>query len=193
MTARGLAEPLLVIRDGCPGLKRAVNEVFPNALKQHCQVHKMRNILSKVPRAFLPEMKRLIQQVFLSPSYEAGMMRGRKLIERFRARYPSAMESLQAALPETLSYLKFPKEHAKFIRTTNLLERTWEEARRRTKVIPRFPTETSCLKLVYATLIDAAKRWKGIKITPKNLRELDRIRAQIFPKGKERLSEKLAA
>lgn len=180
MTARGLQEPLLVVFDGCPGLKRAVREVFPNAKKQRCQVHRMRNILSKLPKAVIPEMKRLVQQVFLAPSFEAGMERGKKLILRFEDRYSQAMECLKETLSDTLAYLQFPKEHWKFIRTTNLLERTWGEARRRTKVIPRFPTETSCLKLVFAALIDSAKKWHGIKVSPKNLRDLDKLKAEIF-------------
>lgn len=80
LTARGLEEPLLVIRDGCPGLKRAVNEVFPNAEKQLCQVHKMRNILGKIPKAIVPEMKRLVQQVFFAPS--AKFISTTNLLER---------------------------------------------------------------------------------------------------------------
>lgn len=193
LTARGLSEPLLVIRDGKPGLKKAAREVFPHALKQACQVHRMRNILGKVPQAIRAEMKRLVQQVFYAPSYESGMDRGKKLIARFRERYPSAMECLEETLLETLAYLKFPKEHGRFIRTTNLLERTWEEAKRRTKVIPRFPTEKSCLKLVYATLIGTAKRWYGIRITPKHMRELDRLREKIFPAVKVETEQKIAA
>lgn len=181
MTARGLQEPLLVIYDGGPGMKKAGREVFPNAKKQRCQVHRMRNILSKLPKAAIPEMKRLVQQVFLAPSYDKGMERGKQLIARFKNRYPQAMEGLEETLSDTLVHLQFPKEHWRFIRTTNLLERTWGEARRRTKVIPRFPTETSCLKLVFSALIGAARKWNGIKVSTKNLRELDRIRTEIFP------------
>jgi len=187
LTARGLSEPLLITSDGNPGLKRALREVFPNAKKQRCQVHKMQNILAKLPKAVVPEMKRLIQQVFLAPSYEVGMERGRRLIARFRHRYTAAMECLEETLSETLIYLQFPKEHWKSIRTTNLIERTWEEAKRRTKVIPRFPTENSCLKLVFAALMGASIRWHGIKVTPKNLRELDKLRAQIFPARKQEM------
>ncbi|MBK9334187.1 MAG: transposase [Ignavibacteria bacterium] len=37
-----------------------------------------------------------------------------------------------------LNFMKFPVGHHRFIRTTNLLERTFEEQKRRTKTIPRF-------------------------------------------------------
>lgn len=181
LTARGLNEPLLVISDGQAGLLKALREVFPRSLRQRCQVHKMRNILCKLPKGVMKEIKALVQQVFLSPDYETAKRRGKALIARFRARYPSAMECLEKDLEECIVYLKFPREHHRRIRTTNLLERTFGEGRRRTKVIPRFPTEGSCLKLLYATLITASRRWHGAKMTPKILRELNQLRLEVFP------------
>jgi transposase-like protein len=116
--------------------------------------------------------------VFLAPDYATALRRGRALIARFRARYPSAMECLEKDLEECLTYLRFPAEHRKRIRTTNLLERTFEEGRRRTKVIPRFPTERSCLMLIFATLITASAKWRGIRMTSKILRALDALRTE---------------
>ncbi len=68
-----------------------------------CQVHKMRNILAKLPRLMQGPMKRLIQQVFLAPSYAVALKRGRPLIARFRDRYPAAMECLERDLEECVS------------------------------------------------------------------------------------------
>src|SRR3990170_3157717 len=95
MTARGLRDPLLVIFDGAPGLKKAVKRMWPRAFRQRCQVHKMRNILAKLPRLMQGQMKRLVQPVFLAPSYAGAVKRGRALIARFRDRYPAAMEGLE--------------------------------------------------------------------------------------------------
>ena len=181
MTARGLQEPLLVIIDGNPGLKKALREIFPHALRQRCQVQKMRNLLAKLPRAIQAKMKRLIHQVFYAASYDEGLRRGRALIARFTARYPSAMACLEEDLEACLVHLKFPKEHHVRLRTTNLLERTFGEGRRRTKVIGRFPTEAACLQLLYATLITASHKWRGVVMTPVILRQLDAIRHELFP------------
>jgi transposase-like protein len=73
--------------------------------------------------------------------------------------------------------LIFPREHHKRIRTTNLIERTFGESRRRTKVIPRFPTEGSAMALIYATLITAAESWRGVRITVAIQRALDQLRS----------------
>lgn len=178
LTARGLQAPLLVVLDGNPGLRRAVRQVFPGARVQRCQVHKLRNILAKLPRLAAQQLKPLVQQVFLAPDYATALRRGRALIARFRDRYASAMECLEKDLEECLTYLRFPAEHRKRIRTTNLLERTFGESRRRTKVIPRFPGERSCLALIFASLITAAATWRGIRMTPKILRALDNLRPE---------------
>jgi transposase-like protein len=71
------------------------------------------------------------------------------------------------------------------IRTTNRIERLNGEGRRRTKVIPRFPSERSCLSLLYASLIAAARHWRGIPMTVTILRQLQSLRAAIAAPTKE--------
>lgn len=178
MSARGLKEPLLVIFDGAPGLKKAIKRMWPCAFRQRCQAHKMRNILSKLPRLMQAQMKRLIQQVFWAPSYAVALKRGRALIARFRDRYPAAMECLERDLEECVTYLRFPSAHHRRIRTTNRLERLTGESRRRTKVIPRFPTERSCLALLYASLMTASKHWHGVTMTAAVMKQLQQLRAE---------------
>ena len=156
MVARGLKDLLLVIFDGAPGLHKAVRRMWPRAFRQRCQVHKMRNILAKLPRPMQRQIKPLVQQVFLAPSYALALKRGRALIARFRDRYTAAMECLERDLEECVTYLRFPAAHHHRIRTTNRLERLNGEGRRRTKVIPRFPTERSCLALLFASLVTAS-------------------------------------
>lgn len=180
MTARGLNEPLLITSDKHKGLKKAVKEVFPHAFKQPCLAHKMRNILCKLPKKIEKEIKPLVKQVFYASSYEEGIKLGNQLIARFKDRYTSAMECLEEDLVDCLTYLRFPQAHWKVIRTNNLLERTIGEGRRRTKVIPRFPTESAGLRLLYATLITASQNWKGIRISPEIWLEIELLRREAF-------------
>jgi transposase-like protein len=185
LTARGLKDPLLVVMDGAPGLVKAVKRVWPHAFRQRCQVHKMRNILAKLPRLMRDKMKALVQQVFLAPTYELAIKRGRALIARFADRYSTAMACLEQDLEECVTYLRFPDAHHRRIRTTNRLERLNGEGRRRTKVIPRFPTERSCLTLLYASLIAASKTWRGVPMTPAIGKHLERLRVASTPATKE--------
>ena len=185
MKQRGLEDPLLVVSDDAPGPKKAIGECFSNSLHQLCQVHKMRNILCKLPRGIQTEIKSLIERVFRAKDYETGMKMGRDLVQTFKDRYPSAMECLEKALPSVLMCLKFPVEHRKKIRTTNLLERLFGEAKRRSKVIPRFPTESSCMTLMYATMIDASKKWRGVKIDPIINKRIDELWKNLFGEVRE--------
>ena len=57
MVARGLREPLLIVTDGNPGVLKAIEEVFPQSLKQRCQKHRLENILGKAPKEIHDELK----------------------------------------------------------------------------------------------------------------------------------------
>jgi putative transposase len=118
---------------------------------------------------------------------------GYELIARFKGRYTSAMECLERDLAECLTYLKFPEAHWKVIRTSNLLERTFGEGRRRTKVIPRFPTESAGLRLLYATLITASRSWKGVRMTPDIWLESELLRQEAFGKQSQMFERELVA
>ena len=76
----------------------------------------------------------------------------RQLVADLERRYPSAAACLADDLPALCVHLKYLPRLRKRLRSSNLLERSLEEVRRRTKVIGRFPGETSCLSLCWAVL-----------------------------------------
>ena len=82
------------------------------------------------------------------------------------------MASLSDDLEARLNHLRVPVTHRRYVRTTNLIERSFLEERRRTKIIPRFFDERSCLKLVFATLQRASQRWQRIRITELEQKQL---------------------
>lgn len=166
MKRRGLRQPLLVVVDGAQGVRRAVREKWPGALLQRCQVHKMRNILAKLPHVARPALKKLIYKAFTARTYKSGLVAARKIIEDYREDFPAAMKCLEQGLEDTLAVLKFPFAHRTKIRTTNLLERLFGEGKRRTKIIPRFTSEASGLSLTFAVLVDASEGWRGVRMKP---------------------------
>ena len=166
MKRRGLNEPLLCVMDGNAGVRKAVRQKFPNALVQRCQVHKMRNIMAKLPHLARPTLKKLIQKAFTAKTYKEGLAQAQAIIQEHQEAFPAAMKCLAQDLEETLTALKFPFLHRRQIRTTNLLERLFGEGRRRTKIIPRFTSEASGLSLVFAVLVDASEDWRGVRVKP---------------------------
>jgi putative transposase len=111
-----------------------------------------------------------------SPGEATRQLQG--IIADYRSSYPSAMAVIETDLPALVTHLRFPSEHRKRI-TTNLLERTFVEVRRRTKVIGRFPGETSALSLIWAVLELTSRGWRGVKMNPKTLAEIERLRRQL--------------
>jgi putative transposase len=181
MTERGLPTPLLYCSDDCPGLRKALQAVWPRSLPQKCQAHKMRNILAKLPRGVQGELRKQIMKVFEAKDYAEGLRRGQALIEQYQDRYPRAMACLEKSLAECLTCLRLPESHRRRVRTTNSLERLIEEARRRTKVISTIPDERAGLSLVYAVLVDVSRRWHGIQMAPADLEKLNALRAEVVP------------
>jgi putative transposase len=179
MVKRGLRPPVTITSDGAPGLIGAIEQVWPKSLRQRCLVHRMRNIVAKLPSEAVPEVKAHIDAVYRAPTYEAGQKLATEVLEKYRDLYPSAIKAFSEDLEACLVHLRCPVVHRKAIRTTNLLERTFEEEKRRTKVIPRFFDEKSCLKLVFATLIRVSQRWQRVRMGHFELAQIDRLRREL--------------
>jgi len=179
LVRRGLGAPVQTTTDGSPGLIRAVEEVFPHSLRQRCLAHKTRNVLDKVPDSARDDVKAMIQAAYYAPNQEVARMIAAEVLEAYQDPYPSAMKSFQDDWEACIAYLRCPAVHHKRIRTTNLLERSFLEERRRTKVIPRFFTEKSCIKLVFATLWRASQRWQGVKMSELERQQLRLLRREL--------------
>jgi transposase-like protein len=51
LIARGLRAPMLILADGAPGLIKASEQCWPSSDRQHCAVHRVRNLLAKLPES----------------------------------------------------------------------------------------------------------------------------------------------
>ncbi len=179
MKRRGLRDPLLVITDGAGGLKRAVDESFPRSERQRCLFHKMRNLEKKVPESAWPEFKEHARACYQAPSLELAKSLKDDVVKRYEKELPTAMRCFLEDFDACIAYLRFPLNHRKSIRTTNLLERLFEEERRRTKVIPHAFGERPLMKLMFAATIRASERWRGIKTTAFDRQQLEMIRKEL--------------
>ena len=152
---RGLRSPLLVVSDGAPGLVMAITELWPDADRQRCSVHRLRNILAKLPER--PGLHARVRAAYWAALDEAASPAEaetglRALVGSLEREYPSAAACLADDLPALTVHLAYPLRLRTRLRSTNLLERSLGEVRRRTKVIGRFPGETSCLTLAWAVM-----------------------------------------
>lgn len=179
MVKRGLPSPTLVTTDGAPALIAAVESVWTHSLRQRCLVHKVRNVLDRVPSRVKDEVKQALWSVYDAPVREVADLLAKSFIQRFGPQYPSAVQCFQDDLDACLSQLRCPASHRKRIRTTNLLERAFLEVRRRTRATPRFFDERGCLKLIFATLMEVSDKWQRIRMSDLDRVQLDLLRQQL--------------
>jgi putative transposase len=150
----------LVITDGCPGLARALETVYPRVRHQRCWVHKMRNILEKAKRRDEKQVKTEAQKIYLAANVAAA----RRAFERFRfhwwSRYPAMVRQLERDLPELLHFFAVPRHLWRKLRTTNVIERCFVEVRRRTRPMVVFSNVESVDRIIYAIFSRFNEDWK---------------------------------
>ncbi len=177
LLARGMRPPALLIADGAPGLWKATRELWPDALEQRCTVHALRNVTKKLPERLHRELKarywRILDEATSAADARSDLL---ALAGDYRTAYPAAAAVIERDVDALVCHLRFPTVHRKRIRSTNLLERTFVEVRRRTKVIGRFPGETSALCLIWAVLELSSRGWRGVVMTPRAVAEIERLR-----------------
>jgi transposase-like protein len=181
LVRRGLRAPMLVVTDGAPGLIRAVEELWPESDRQRCTVHRLRNAIAKLPRKD-DELRAHVEAAYWKALDEAttvadGAGRLRRLVGELEREYPSAAACLAEDLPTLCVHLAYPLRLRRRLRSTNLLERSLEEVKRRTKVIGRFPGESSCLSLSWAVLDLFIASARGLGLNALEHRQLARMRA----------------
>lgn len=156
---RGMEPPMTVTTDGARGLIAAVEQAFPRSLRIRCWFHKMQNLQSKVPPAAWPEFKAMICQVRDAGSVEQARRHVGEALACYERELPEACRCLKDDLEASINHLHVLPRHRPRVRTTNLVERAFEEQRRRTKVIPHLWDETSAVRLLFAVLTQVSERW----------------------------------
>ena len=157
---RGMSEPMLTVMDGCPGLIKAVHEVFPDSDKQRCTKHRTENVLDKVLEQDKKAVKESVRKVFYASTYEHAKEAVEMFKKKWNMKYPSAVECLTEDIESCLTYYRYPYRHWLRIRTTNVVERSFKEVKRRVKAAGRFHNEERALTMVYWQLKEL--RWNGV-------------------------------
>jgi putative transposase len=177
LIARGLGAPMLVVAHG--GLIKAIEHCWPASDRQHCAVHRVRNLLAKLPERERERIRQTYWRALDDATNErdAKQRLGALVDELERAGYTAAARCLADDLDALVVHLRYPTRHRRRWRSTNLLERSLGEVKRRTKVIGRFPGETSCLTLVWAVLdLYITNATNGIRFTQLERQRLKQLR-----------------
>jgi len=179
MRARGLGDPLLVVSDGAPGIIKAIDSCFPRSVRQRCLAHRMRNLAVKVPEDLWPDFKARAQATYQAPSRAIARDLAAGVVADYEAKLPSAATCFMDDFEACIAHLRLPVTHRRATRTTNLLERLFLEERRRLKIIPNAFGEKAVLKLMFAAMTRAAERWRAVKVTDFERRQMKSLREEL--------------
>ena len=153
---RGLDGVRLFTSDHHPGIRNAIKKNFPGTQWQRCQRHFLVNAMDKVPRRDRDRVHDELVEVWASHTYDQALQRLNAMATDWSDPFEGFAQFLSEEGLETLTvFSAVPKEHHKKLRTSNMVERTNQEFKRRGRVVRIFPNPESCIRL-YGSL---AKEW----------------------------------
>jgi putative transposase len=178
LIGRGLGAPMLIVADGSPGLIKAIEQCWPASDRQRCCVHRARNLYAKLPERERDRVKHAYWQALDDAINERdAKQRLQALVDELdKGGFSAAARCLADDLDALVVHLRYPLRHRRRWRSTNLLERSLGEVKRRTKVMGRFPGEDSCLTLVWAVMdLLITHETNGIRFTELDRQRLNRV------------------
>jgi putative transposase len=156
---RGLRGVRLVVSGDHEGIKAAVFGELPGVEWQRCSVHFERRVLSHVPASSMAEVSQDLSAIFKVRRKKTARALAEEFVELYGRRFPKAVWVFEAGIGDALTYLSYPGSHHARLRTTNMLERLYEEVKRRTRVVGVFPNELSAATLATEIALRSSEQW----------------------------------
>ena len=156
---RGVEDILIACVDGLTGFPEAIASIYPDTEVQQCVIHQIRTsmkyVASKHQKAFMADLK----PVYRAATRQAAEVALDELEAKWGTLYPMVLQSWRRKWEYLSAYFKYPEYVRKAIYTTNAIEAVHRQFRKLTKTKGAFPNENSLLKLLYAGMLNASKKW----------------------------------
>jgi transposase-like protein len=159
---RGLRAPMVAVGDSALGFWAAIGAVWPETREQRCWVHRLANVLDKLPKRLQPKAKQALHAIMNAPmrtEAEAGI---EAFATEYDAKYPKAVASLCRDQAQLLTFYDFPAEHWRHLRTTNIIESPFATVRLRQRVTKGAGSRTKALLMAFKLLAMAEERWRKV-------------------------------
>jgi transposase-like protein len=159
---RGLPAPEVAVGDGNLGFWGGVRDIYPETREQRCWVHKIANVLDKLPKRLQAQAKERLHEVMQSPDRTEAKAQLNRFGQEYGDRYPKAVECLVKDEEALLAFHDFPAEHWQSLRTTNPLESAFATVRLRTYKTKGAGSRKAGLALAYKLILCAQSHWRRI-------------------------------
>jgi transposase-like protein len=159
----GLAlDPELATGDGALGFWQALHEVWPKARQQRCWVHKVANVLNKLPPSLQGKAKQDLHAIYEADSRAAAGAAFDHFVAKYGAKYDKAVDCLSRDREALLAFYDSPAEHWKHVRTTNPIESTFATVRLRTAKTKGCLSRKTALAMVFKLVKSAESHWRHL-------------------------------
>lgn len=150
----------LTATDGGTGLHAALEIVYPKIPLQRCWAHKTRNVLDKVKKKDQEAVKKALNKISHAKNRREATKAYWRLASDWRKAYPRAITCLEKDMDQLLTFFQIKeKELWSRLRTTNLIERSFREVRRRTRPMGVFTNTDSLQRIVFAVFFHLNTNW----------------------------------
>jgi transposase-like protein len=159
---RGLPMPVVAVGDGALGFWAAVRDVWPETQEQRCWVHRLANVLDKLPKRLQGRAKQALHEIMHAETKAEAERAADTFAAEYGAKYPKAVTSLRRDFPKLLTFYAFPAEHWKHLRTTNVIESPFATVRLRQRVTKGAGSRTKAITMAFKLLEMAQLRWRRL-------------------------------
>jgi len=120
----------------------------------------MRNVANKLPKKLQQQCLAQARTIYLAPNKHEAVQRFFRWCRAWRDRAPNAVACLEKDIEALLTFFSEPKPLRAKLRTTNIIERSFREVRRRTRPMSSFNNDASCERIIYSVFRHLNKNWE---------------------------------
>jgi transposase-like protein len=162
LQARGMRAPVVAVGDGALGFWAAVRDVWPQTREQRCWVHKIANVLDKLPKSLQPKAKAALHEMMYAPTKVACEQLMNVFVGEHQAKYPKASKALREETDKLTTHFDFPAAHWQHLRTTNPIESTFATVKLRQRVTKGAGSRNAGLAMAYRLMLLAEEHWRRL-------------------------------
>ena len=162
---RGLKKPLCIIGDGALGLWSCTGELelFRDTREQRCWVHKISNVLNKLPKRTQARAKALLHDMMMAETESDALKSKKEFESEFHEKFPKAVDCISKDWDALTTHFNFPAMHWQHIRTTNPIESMFATVKLRTKTSKGAGSIKTAETMAFKLMKEAEKKWRKIR------------------------------
>lgn len=190
LVGRGFTSPLVAIGDGALGFWSALREIeeFKKTKEQRCWVHKIANVLNKLPKRVQPEAKKLLHEMMKAPTKKSAEKAKKDFETVFNDKYEKSVKCLNKDWDKLTTFFDFPAKHWTSLRTTNPIESSFATVKLRTKSTRGAGSVKTATTMAFKLLQECEKKWRKIR----GLSDIENILAGVVYKDGVMVTSKSA-